>query len=96
MAATGGLSSGFTLGAKPVGFYTIGLSTSSQAVTLNVTANQALGTLYWSGVASQNPGAPDANNYWGYGQALTTVASNWSTDQPGQTRRAFHPQPPTT
>ncbi len=87
-APGGGLTAGgggFTIGARPTGFNTFSLATSTTtAEILTVTATATPGTAYWTGLISQNGSPTDPNNNWGYGSALGS-ASNWSTNVAGTT-----------
>jgi fibronectin-binding autotransporter adhesin len=80
--ATGGLSGNFTLGTKLGGFYAYSLSQTSNSEVLGITANATpSGNVYWTGSSSHANG--DTANNWGYGAALATPASNWSTNVAG-------------
>ena len=86
-SAASGLGSGFTIGTKPTGFYTFDLSGSTAtAEILSITGNAAIvGAAYWTGLASTTGAPTDATNSWGYGSALITPKSNWSTTANGLT-----------
>ncbi len=87
-AAGGGLNAGgagFVLGVKPAGFnqYSFASSTTTAQI-LTISANNFVtGNQYWTGLASSTGAPTDPSNNWGYGAALGTPMSNWSTAAAG-------------
>ncbi len=87
-SAGGGLNvggAGFVIGTKPAGFnqYNFASSTANAQI-LTINANVfTTGAQYWTGSASTTGVPTDPNNNWGYGAALGTPKSNWSTDSAG-------------
>jgi autotransporter-associated beta strand protein len=101
VTAAGGLGSGFVIGTRPSGFFTLSLgnSTATQEI-LTVTGTPASPTEYWTGAASASGApsqsiAPDTNNNWGFGSTFNTAKSNWSTDAAGANDALQVPGPST-
>jgi fibronectin-binding autotransporter adhesin len=80
-----GVAGSFIVGTKPAGFntYTFNQSTGTAEI-LTISGNAAInGAAYWTGLASSTGSPTDPHNNWGYGSALATAKSNWSTNLAG-------------
>ena len=78
ITASGGLGSGFTIGAKPPGFFNFSLASSTPtAEILTISGNATPSIAYWTGLASRDGTAPDASNKWGYGSTLAVAVAAW-------------------